>query len=942
MILPRHTLDLDRDCSSTQSSHTAFNNALECTPCNVVLGSSSVGGGAAAATSATNPDKAAADKSSSGIGIQATVNAEPAGKPSSNTSASNSNPVTEKPVAAATTLPSATMAGPATSASAGATAGKESPAGGLAKSPVNPPGRPPSGGNTAAQPPTSAATSNNSAPSSNNNTRTTASGAAGSGTASPSGYKPFDYSQPLSTYSPANYGSGMRRSPAGTPGAGQTSANASPNSNPIAAGFAYGASGHRAGSGLNPSNTSQQQQQQSGNASPGAGGNRAPQVQSRTGNNATPLTAPPIVSRTSGSAPSAAAGGLSAAAIAELEGIANSAAALASNGRLGGPISPLPKLPSPATGPGKALPGQQSGQASAQQQAHNRHSGAYGNATSLSAANTLATRDPRTPNPVTESLLSRSPLSAGATSATSAAPTNRPPSNPAEQSRTGGIATPLAPGASASSGSARPIASTAGSAASPPLKANKDTPGQKSTGQTGQQNYPVVGLTWKSLIDGTYGNPYGPNRTNQASRTQSPNQRAGHWFNPLAVKQQSSAQASAQAQAQAQSAAQRPPSSTAASAGSPQQTAQSPTAASASTGNAGPGAQQQTNKRRTASTSAATPPYNMASIYGNRPGSASTEAKDGAQPQRAVTASPIVGAANVPNATANSAASGQAGSAAAKTASPGHQNRPSYSMTYGERLQQLQAQSARERERDKEAREREMREREKAAAAIVAGPKTAHGFPPVSITRSPYYGMTGGTSSVPASAGKAASPPTAASGTAQSPLSPPRKPADRPSSTSAFGYLFGGGGASRVATDAKTGTTTPHAAGVTSGGAAGQSGQSGHYRAASSGAAGQAAIQQQQQAAAYTRQGLPTSSTPVSRTQNTGLGLSAGAAQANWRATGHNGAATASTASQQTAADRKPDVSPQLAAQQALAQKAVETADFAVSAAYSQVLELQN
>lgn len=241
------------------------------------------------------------------------------------------------------------MAAPGTSVNANA---KESPTGAApAKSPVNLPVPRPSGGNAAAQSTATASASNTSSAPQNSagNTRQTASGATGSGTASPGTYKPFDYSQPLSTYSPVGYASGMRRSPAGTPGVGQTSATASPNSNPIAAGFAYGATGQRTGSGLKPQNASQQQQQQGGNASPGVGGNRAPQVQSRTGNNATPLTAPSIVSRTSGSAPSTGSGILPAATAAELEGIANSAAALASNGRLGAPISPLPNLPSPAT-----------------------------------------------------------------------------------------------------------------------------------------------------------------------------------------------------------------------------------------------------------------------------------------------------------------------------------------------------------------------------------------------------------------------------------------------------------------------------------------------------------------------------------------------------------------------------------------------------------------
>lgn len=738
----------------------------------------------------------------------------------------------------------------------------------------------------------------------------------------------------------------MRRSPAGTPGIGQSSGNASPTSNPIAAGFAYGATGQRAGSGLNPQNTSQQQQQQhqSGTASPGTGSNRPSQIQSRTGNNATPLTAPSIVSRTSGSAPTAS-GGLSAASAAELEGIANSAAALASNGRLGGPISPLPNLPSPATASPKALPNQQ-GQVSAQQQAQNRY-GAYGNQSSLSAVNAQAIRDPRTPNPVTESLLSRSPVSAGATSATNAASANRPPSNPTEQSRTGGIATPLAPPASAAAGSAnvtRPGA--AGAAATPPGSSNKDSPAQKAQGQTGPPA--SAGLSWRSLLDRPYSNPYGPAGGNQANRTQSPNQRSGHWFNPLAVKQQSSAQASqqaqahAQAQAMAQAAGQRPPSAATTPAGSPKTSTLSPASGPTSAGATGSGAQQQANKRRTASTSAATPPYNMSSMYGNRPDSASADAKDGSQPQRAVTASPVVGASTIPT-PASTAGGAQAGSTSNKSASPAHQHRPNYSMTYGERLQQIQAQSVRERERERESREWEMRERERTAAAIAAGPKTAQGSPPLSIARSPYYGLTGGTSAVPLSAGKAASPPTSATGAMQSPLSPPRKPADRPSSTSAFGYLFGGGGASRVATEGganQTGKASPqsgHALGVTSGGASGQNpAPGGHYRSASSGAGGQVGAQQQQQQqnAAYNRQPIPTSATPVSRTQNTGLGLSAGMAQANWRAQGHH-ASPAGPGQAQQAVDRKPEVSPQLAAQQAVVPKAIDGAGGVVSPKYN-------
>lgn len=138
------------------------------------------------------------------------------------------------------------------------------------------------------------------------------------------------------------------------------------------------------------------------------------------------------------------------------------------------------------------------------------------------------------------------------------------------------------------------------------------------------------------------------------------------------------------------------------------------------------------------------------------------------------------------------------------------------------------------------------------------------------------------------------------------------------------------GGASQAAKAAPPGNS---AAGVTAGGASGQgSTQQGHYRTASNGTAqsvSQQQQQQQQQQAATYRQGLPGASAPVSRTQNTGLGLSA---QANWRAQGYNGAtgAITSTGPLQTAPGSKPESSPQLAAQQAV-QKGPDTTATVVS-----------
>lgn len=194
-------------------------------------------------------------------------------------------------------------------------------------------------------------------------------------------------------------------------------------------------------------------------------------------------------------------------------------------------------------------------------------------------------------------------------------------------------------------------------------------------------------------------------------------------------------------------------------------------------------AQNQAVKRRTNSTGAATPPFTGLSASAGENGDKTAHLSQG----RAVTASP----ASTPASAPPTAAGGTAG----KMPSPAYHHRPSYSMSYGDRLTSAQA----------------LRNApQQPANSSIAGKAS----PPAPVGRSPYYGMTGpnrppsapnasstaiGTAGVKTS-GSPPLPTSSSAGAAGSPTSPHRKSVDRPAN-SAFGYLFGGGAANRVATD---------------------------------------------------------------------------------------------------------------------------------------------